>query len=73
MADKTVTPKTNRKLRLKDLNPTIAAIMSLQSKTTAAEKRTKTMTIKKITDILYNMDHRKVTALHQIVIDMAKS
>lgn len=66
-------PKRNRKLRLKDLNPTIAAVISLQSKTTAAEKRAKNLTVKKITEILLGMDHQKVNAVHKIVIDLAKS
>jgi hypothetical protein len=62
-----------KKLRLKDLSPTIAAVMTLQSKTTAAEKRAKNLTIKKITEILLQMDHQKVNAIHKIVIDLAKA
>jgi hypothetical protein len=67
------TSKRNRKLKLKDLNPTIAAVITLQSKTTAAEKRAKNLTVKKITEILSQMDHQKVNAIYKIVIDLAKS
>jgi hypothetical protein len=73
MADNKTTSKRNRKLRLKDLNPAIAAVMTLQSKTTAAEKRAKNLTVKKITEILLQMDHQKVNAIHKIVIDLAKA
>jgi hypothetical protein len=73
MADNKTMSKRNRKLRLKDLNPAIAAVMTLQSKTTAAEKRAKNLTVKKITEILLQMDHQKVNAIHKIVIDLAKA
>lgn len=66
-------PRKNRKLKLSDVNPTLKAIMTLQSRTAGVEKRIKTLTIKKITDILTGMDNRKVEAIHKMVIEMAKA
>lgn len=59
-----------KKLKLSDLNPAVATMLTLQAKTTAAEKRAKTLTIKKITELLDNLSQREVDAVYKIVATM---